>query len=392
MSGSKSKYDSKHREMVQCQICKLWYHRLDVHLKSHKYTVSKYRSKYPGWPTISETASSKAREAAKVSMEQRMGKKSSSKSTKDVPSPKSDKLPFMVGVARLYERDDLAEGECEFVPNHDPHWMPGKRELEEWELLAIGIQDNLPVYLHGPTGCGKSAGVMELAAILNQPLTRVQMTQQFKESTMIGKTDLVVDESTGLQVTQWTDGLLPAAMRRGWWLLVDEITATPPGIMFAVQAVLEGNPLVLPTGEVVKPHKHFRIVATDNTNGRGDESGLYAGTHVMNEATLDRFGVVIVCDYPLADDEIRIITSKGGVSGKTARSMVAVARKVRDAFANESCFCTFSTRRLIAWARLTTRLNGDVRKASRPSIINKLSSDDSKFVDGLIQRHFGGNV
>lgn len=388
MSSAKNKIDEKGREKVECRLCGSWFHRLDVHLKSHKYTADQYRAEFPGAPTISEAASQKAREAARASMDKRMGK-TTKKSTEGA---KSGPEAFKIGVARLHQRIDLTSDEKVHIPVHDAYWMPGKRELEEWELLAVGVQDNTPVYLHGPTGCGKSTGAMELAAALGQPLTRVQMSQQFKESTMIGKTDLVVDEKTGEQVTRWTDGLLPTAMRFGRWLLIDEITATPPGIMFALQAVLEGNALMLPTGEAVKPHKHFRIIATDNTNGRGDESGLYVGTHVMNEATLDRFGVVIACDYPTPDDEAKIIEAKGGVSNKVAQKMVAVARKVRDAFANETCFCTFSTRRLIAWARLTSRLEGDIRKASKPAILNKLSTDDAKFVDGIIQRHFGGEV
>lgn len=385
MSSPKEKFDELGREKVRCKVCRRWYHRLDVHLKKHGLTVQGYKDTYGAdTPTISEAASEKARAAARATVAIRTGKDAGL-------STASSAEPFKIGAARLFQRVDLEDGEDQFVPEHDEKWIPGKRQMEEWEQLAIGIQNVMPVYMHGPTGCGKSTGAMELAAALNQPAIRVQMSQQFKESTMIGKTDLVVDKDTGFQVTRQSEGLLPMCMRRGWWLIVDEFTAAPPGIMFAMQAALEGQPLLLPNGDVVKPHKYFRFIATDNTTGRGDETGLYAGTHVMNESTMDRFGVVIACDYPNSDDEAKIVMSKGGVDLKTALSMISVAKKVREGLANETCYCTLSTRSLIAWAMLTQEL-GDVRKASRPAVINKLSKDDAKFVNGLIQRHFGGDV
>lgn len=381
--------DSKGRDKVQCRICKEWYHRLDVHLsRKHGMKAAEYKAEFPGAETISKAASDKAASAARKSMEKRMG------TTTPLAVAKEEKKDdaFKIGVARLYQREGLSKEDKLYVPQHDPYWMPGKRELEEWELLAIGIQDNIPVYLHGPTGCGKSTGALELAAALNQPCIRFQGTQQAKESAIIGKTDLVVDDESGEQVTRWTDGLLPRCMRNGWWILVDEFTALPPGILFAFQAVLEGNQLTLPTGEVVRPQEHFRIIATDNTNGRGDDSGLYAGTHVMNEATMDRFGIVIAYQYPEPEHEAKILVAKCGVAPKVAEKMVAVAAKVREAFANETCFCTFSLRRLIAWAGLTTRLGGDARKASRPAVLNKLGKEDADFVNSIIQRYFGGDV
>lgn len=394
-----SKIDDKGREKVKCKECGEYHHRLDVHLKKHGMKAAEYKAKYPGSLTISAAASEKAAEAARKSMEKRMGKslavtvaKKAAKVAKSKPASESGEgEAFKIGVARLFQRADLLADEQELVPVHDPLWMPGKRALEEWELIAVAVQDNTPVYLHGDTGCGKSTGVLELASALNQPCRRVQMSQQFKEATMIGKTELVIDDH-GNQITKWVDGLLPEAMRRGWWLVIDEFTATPPGILFALQAVLEGAPLMLPSGEVVKPHKNFRIAATDNTNGLGDDSGRFAGTHVMNDATMDRFGVVIACDYPEADQEAKIIVAKGRVDPKVAEKMVRVANKVREARRNEVCFCSFSLRRLISWSKMTTRFGGDARKASKSAILSKLSAEDSEFVNGLIQRYFGGDV
>ena len=51
------------------------------------------------------------------------------------------------------------------------------------------------------------------------------------------------------------------------------------------------------TGETVRPHGKFRLVATGNSAGGGDRSGLYPGVLRQNLALLDRFRLMEV-GYP----------------------------------------------------------------------------------------------
>jgi cobaltochelatase CobS len=205
---------------------------------------------------------------------------------------------------------------------------------------------------------------------------------------------LVVDEKTGQTVTEFVDGPLPEAAKKGHWLLIDEVDSGPAHVMFILHPVLESPRHLMvmgDQGQEVEFHEHFRVIATANTLGHGDDTGLYAGTAPMNEALLDRFGIVIKIDYPSPADEEAILVSRTSVKASVARQMVALANKVREAQRNETTMSSISPRRLIMWASKAARL-GDPVKAAKITITNKLSADDAAFVDGLVQRYFGSSA
>lgn len=387
MGSAKQRYDRRNREKVQCRECNLWFHRLDTHIVSKHRTLADegtsdealievYKAKHPNAPVLSETAIGALK-------------------SDDVEAIESDEGMFKFGVARLRQREDLTEDEEAFVPNHDDQWVLGNDEAELLEALAIGIEDNDNVLIVGPPGVGKSSLVKELAAICSQPLRRMSFRGDMRTSDLIGKSALTVDEETGQTVTAYEGGILTDSAERGHWMLVDEIDAGPPEVMFILHPALEDDRTLMLTGKEggqnVDFEGTFRFIATANTLGYGDETGLYAGTGPMNEALLDRFGIVINMGYPSAANEVERLVSRTRIEKSVAEKMVEVAAKIREAQRNDTTMTSLSPRRLIAWAKKTVRL-GDPRRAAKLTVTNKLPPDDSVFVDGIIQRYFGGSV
>jgi len=155
----------------------------------------------------------------------------------------------------------------------EPPW--GKDVVE-----AVDHRDR--VLLRGPTGIGKTSFIEWLAASREQPCIRANLNGETTATEFIGQFLAVSQE------TKWTDGVLPMCLRKGWWLIADELDFAEPAILAALHSVLEDDgKLVLMDcqGEVVRPHEGFRVFGTANSiGGTYEDRALYQGTNQMNAA------------------------------------------------------------------------------------------------------------
>ena len=367
-------------EKIECRECGKKFHALAVHIASaHQINKEEYLKRHPGAPMVSEFGSNQ------------ISKSQKGKAVQD-PGPAtgdSSEGSLFFGVACLSVRDGVSEYDAVYVPEHDNAYQ---LDSDIIEALALAAEKGDNTFMTGPTGCGKSTVVMELAAIINQPLQRINMDADIRVSDFVGEKVISVDRDTGEQVFVWQDGMLPDAMRRGHWLLIDEVTAASPSILFVLQTVLEqGRTLVLKQnhGEIIKAHPNFRVFCTDNTTGHGEGGATFSGTNTMNQAFMNRFSTNIRADYLPYGAEATVLVQKSGVDEATAKLMVKSAREVRGALANEDCFCTISTRDLINWSAKTVSFKGDYLKGAQLAFMNRMLDDDEGFVKDVLQRIMG---
>ncbi|MBE0438119.1 MAG: AAA family ATPase [Methylomicrobium sp.] len=233
---------------------------------------------------------------------------------------------------------------------------------------------------------GKSSFFEQICAATNRPLIRIQHTINTEESHIVGQWT-VKNGSTEFEL-----GPLAIAMKHGYIYMADEYDFALPSVLSVYQSVLEGKSLMIKEADassrVIKPHPNFRFVATGNTNGSGDETGLYQGTNMQNAANYDRFGIVCKVNYMPQKMEVRILVGQSEIDKEDAENLVKLAKEIRDAYDAGKISSTISPRALVNAAKVGIR-RGSLLTGFQLAFGNKLSEVDQEICTGLAQRVLG---
>lgn len=281
--------------------------------------------------------------------------------------------------------------------DHNYIFHESSRDIVVWFVSPQGA--NEPLYVFGPTGCGKTSCIKQLAARLNYPVFEVTGHGRLEFADLVGHLT-VKDGSMTFEY-----GPLALAMRYGAIILLNEIDLTSPEIAAGLNSVLDGSPLCIAEngGEIIQPHPMFRFVATANTNGGGDDTGLYQGTQRQNLAWLDRFTICAV-GYPDAAVEKKLLAQRFPSLPETlCATMVDYANEVRKLFMGEASTgnltntieVTFSTRSLLRWGDLTVRFQPLAHQGIQPvtyaldrALAYRASRETRAMLHELAQRMF----
>ena len=266
----------------------------------------------------------------------------------------------------------------------DYFWYP-----PETDLIRKAVSAGMNVLLVGPPGSGKSTLLERLFTAEGIDYIPVNLNGDIGLDDLVGS--MVID-SSGTMVFRY--GVLPVAMGvngdGGRGLILDELDACTPEALFSIQRVAEGKDLVLTRnfGQRIARGEKFRFAATANTTGRGDDTCLYRGTHILNEAFLDRFQIVIQVGYPPAKNEKMVLQGRTGVDKYNADKIVNVAGLARAALAAGELASTFGVRRTIAWAQLI-QMGFTTGSAYKWTILDRVSETDKKVLVEFFQRVYG---
>lgn len=273
-----------------------------------------------------------------------------------------------------------------YVPRCAPYMF--RRELLRDVIAYLRDPAGDGLYLTGPTGCGKSSLIEQVAARLNWPAVAVTGHGQLEVADLLGHHTLVNGEM------KFVYGPLALAWKHGMIFILNEMDLVDPSQQVGMNSVLDGHALVIAQngGEVIQPHESFRFFGTGNSGGAGDHTGLYAGVQTQNIAFMDRFRVV-KASYPEADEEAGLLKSLvPKLPEVIAKQMIKVAEDVRKIFESGECTVTLSTRALVRWARLTVAYRGapnPVRYALRLALLERASVDEQEAVNKIAEAVFG---
>lgn len=229
------------------------------------------------------------------------------------------------------------------------HFTLDQRTLETIDKVATAVERHEPCLLEGETSTSKTSSIMYLAMETNTGVLRMNLNGQTDTSELIGKyvpndgqlsiqfnelfqkVDLLQEATRAILMTansegrglsllesqkiaelehitvpewRWKDGLVPQAMKEGYWLILDEINLAEAQILERLNSVLEKNPsLTLSENGGVKigaggdqpVHERFRIFATMNP-------AEYSGRSPMSPAYKDRWTSYKYVERPTEED------------------------------------------------------------------------------------------
>lgn len=374
---------------ITCAICEAEIHHVGAHLKeSHpEISVEDYRAQFPDAPLMSDVMQAKIEEHRKMKMESATV---TMLPTSEQRRPMSDVFglgqhpltmnargePTQVTVLRDTQNQSM-------VPGRDPGYV---FDIEMLKTILFGLEANIPTYLWGYHGTGKSSVIEQTCCYTNRPMYRVQHTLNMVES------DIVGDWRAKDGDTYFDLGPLPLAMMHGWVFLADEYDRAPPGVISLYQAVLEGKPLVIkeapPEHRVIHPHKNFRFMATGNTSGSGDETGLYSGTLIQDAASYSRFGITVKVRYMEPEAEQALLVAKLQINQEDAELLVKWANRIRESFDAGAIGTTVGPRELIYAGKIGAAFM-DFKKGLDLACINRMTEVDREVASELSQRIFG---
>ena len=273
---------------------------------------------------------------------------------------------------------DWPEEVRHLIPEIDPGYVFPVAQLEEALAGLYYHSDN--VFAHGPKGSGKSSLFHQICARLRIPFVRINCRLDMESSAIFGS--IVFDPINGIS---WKDGPAAELAKSGGMLCIDELAQMPAGIAMSMQYMLERNGKVFladkpgsSAEKTITPNKWFRLVATDNTQLQGDNTGHYVGAQIQNEAMLDRFGTTILLDYLSAKHEKEVLKNRiPSLPDSWINDMLSVAKLVRQGYDKGTMQFTMSPRGLINWGEKAVYW-GSLKRGFAISFHSKLVEQDQK--------------
>lgn len=234
---------------------------------------------------------------------------------------------------------------------------------------------------------GKTSLWTQIGARLNYNVVRINFDGGITRADLVGQWVVKGRDMT------YQYGILPTGMTLpGTIIIIDEWDTVSDECSFVLQRPLEEESqlLLLEKGEeVISLHPDNIIVATANTNGMGDDTGLYThGTRLQNYSQINRFSMTIIMDYLPPKEEQQILLNRfDTLEPEEAEMIITVVNTIREAFLKRTVSAPLSTRDAINWCMKYTLL-GDIHKAAKYTFINRSPLEDQEVLTSIVKRAF----
>ena len=218
-----------------------------------------------------------------------------------------DSLSYSYGKAFQLSvtKDEIATGPFTFPRSSnvklDPNFsLQAPTSVANCMKIIRALQLPKPVLLEGSPGVGKTTLVAALAHLIGMPLTRINLSDQTDLMDLFGSDVPVESEEGGL--FGWRDAPFLRAMRKGEWVLLDEMNLASQSVLEGLNACLDhrGQAYISELDQTFDRHPNFIVFAAQNPHHQG------GGRKGLPASFVNRFTVVYV--EPFTPEDLSIIS------------------------------------------------------------------------------------
>ena len=239
-----------------------------------------------------------------------------------------------------------------------PFYLPVRNEAD---VFRAAVGERLPVLLKGPTGVGKTRFVEAMAHELGRELITVSCHEDLTAADLVGRHLLQGGN------TEWVDGPLTQAVRRGAICYLDEVVEARQDTTVVLHPLADHR-RQLPIdrlGIVLDAAPGFVLVVSYNP-------GYQSILKDLKDSTRQRF-VAIELGFPPPDVEQAVVEHEARIDPPTAAALVALGQAIRRSQVT-GLREVASTRTLVS-AGLLMRAGVPATAAARAAISGPLTDD-----------------
>jgi len=155
-----------------------------------------------------------------------------------------------------------------------------KNAHKSLETVIKIVSANLPLFLYGGAGSGKTHACSQVAKALDLPFYHISVCEQSSKTDLLGYMFGQDYITTGFRKAYETGGVF----------LLDEIDNGNPNVISVLNSATSNGNCTFPDKEIPK-HENFRMIAAGNTIMLGGDI-TYIGRNALDGATRDRFTFV----------------------------------------------------------------------------------------------------